>query len=65
MYKLTGNCIDFFSSELAEATKNYCKASQIGKGGFGTVYKGTLRRSLSVAIKVLSQVHVYYMDKLN
>lgn len=51
--------MEFFASELADATKNYCKASQIGKGGFGTVYKGTVRRSLTVAIKVLSQVWMY------
>lgn len=56
--------MEFFASELAEATKNYCKASQIGKGGFGTVYKGTLRHSLSVAIKVLSQVHVLWINRL-
>ena len=43
------------SSELAEATQNYGRASIIGKGGYGTVYKGNLRYS-TVAIKVLSQV---------
>ena len=48
--------MQFYASELAAATRDYSRCSQIGKGGFGTVYKGNLRRSLDVAIKVLSQV---------
>ena len=47
--------MEFFASELASATKNYAQSTIIGKGGFGTVYKGYLRHS-AVAIKVLSQV---------
>ena len=47
--------MEFSASELAEATGNYGRASIIGKGGYGTVYKGNLHYS-TVAIKVLSQV---------
>lgn len=49
--------MEFFASELAKATRNYGRASIIGKGGFGTVYKGNMRHS-TVAIKVLSQVRI-------
>lgn len=52
----SGSCMEFTSSELCEATKNYSKKSVIGHGGFGKVYKGVLRGSLTAAIKVLSQV---------
>ena len=47
--------MEFLAKELAEATRNYGRGSVIGKGGYGTVYKGSLRYS-TVAIKVLSQV---------
>ena len=47
--------MEFLAKELAEATRNYGRASIIGKGGYSTVYKGSLRYS-TVAIKVLSQV---------
>lgn len=47
--------MEFFASELASATRNYARSTVIGKGGFGTVYKGYLRHS-HVAIKVLSKV---------
>ena len=49
--------MEFFASELAKATHNYGRASIIGKGGFGTVYKGIICHS-SVDIKVLSQVRI-------
>ena len=48
--------MEFLAKELADATRNYSRSSVVGKGGYGTVYKGTLRYS-TVAIKVLSQVH--------
>ena len=47
--------MEFLAKELAESTRNYGRTSIIGKGGYGTVYKGSLRYS-TVAIKVLSQV---------
>ena len=48
--------MEFTSSELCDATRNYSKRAVIGQGGFGKVYKGVLRGSLTAAIKVLSQV---------
>ncbi|CAD5181997.1 putative serine/threonine-protein kinase [Musa acuminata AAA Group] len=40
--------------ELKSATDNFHPSNKIGRGGFGTVYKGTLRNGALVAIKVLS-----------
>ena len=51
----TGHCMEFYAKELSEATRTYGRGNVIGKGGFGTVYRGTLRYS-TVAIKILSQV---------
>ena len=48
-------CMEFFAQELSEATKNYSRSTVIGRGGYGTVYKGILRYG-DVAVKVLSQV---------
>ena len=48
----------FTLEELCAATIEYNKKSIIGKGGFGTVHKGTVRGSLTVAIKVLNKVTV-------
>ena len=45
----------FYADELAKATHSYGRSSVIGKGKFGTVYKGTLRHCTD-AIKILSQV---------
>ena len=56
--------MEFTSSELCDATKNYCKKAVIGQGGFGKVYKGVLRGSLTAAIKVLSQVKVVSVASL-
>lgn len=49
--------MEFGAKKLAEATKNYCRTTILGKGGYGTVYKGTLRYC-PVAVKVLSPVSV-------
>ncbi|KAG2681714.1 hypothetical protein I3760_11G157100 [Carya illinoinensis] len=40
--------------ELRVATNNFSPANKIGEGGFGCVYKGTLRDGSVAAIKVLS-----------
>ena len=48
----------FGPDELANACNNYCKANRIGHGGFRTVYKGTVRRCLDVAVKILTQVAI-------
>ncbi|AQL01875.1 U-box domain-containing protein 33 [Zea mays] len=43
---------EFSSSELEHATDNFSSLLKIGEGGFGCVYRGTLR-NMTVAIKVL------------
>ncbi|XP_008802319.2 cold-responsive protein kinase 1-like [Phoenix dactylifera] len=40
--------------ELKSATDNFHPSNKIGRGGFGTVYKGILRNGEAVAIKLLS-----------
>ncbi|GAV64059.1 Pkinase domain-containing protein [Cephalotus follicularis] len=40
--------------ELRLATENFSPANKVGKGGFGSVYKGRLRDGTVAAIKVLS-----------
>ncbi|KAM0997957.1 hypothetical protein ACFX2I_007761 [Malus domestica] len=40
--------------ELQIATENFSQENKIGQGGFGSVYKGTLKDGTLVAIKVLS-----------
>ncbi len=42
-------------NDLAEATKNFSQSSLIGKGTYGSVYKGTLKESkVLVAVKVFN-----------
>nr|GMC52824.1 probable receptor-like protein kinase At5g47070 [Ipomoea batatas] len=51
----------FAFSELKTATKNFSHSTKIGEGGFGPVYKGTIKNSedptkrIDVAIKQLSR----------
>lgn len=44
----------FSYSELRSATNNFNRSNKIGQGGFGSVYKGTVRNGRDVAVKVLS-----------
>ncbi|KAL6603158.1 hypothetical protein ACP70R_043519 [Stipagrostis hirtigluma subsp. patula] len=40
--------------ELVRATANFDQANKIGEGGYGPVYKGTLKDGTAIAVKVLS-----------
>uniref|UniRef100_A0A0E0IW20 Protein kinase domain-containing protein n=1 Tax=Oryza nivara TaxID=4536 RepID=A0A0E0IW20_ORYNI len=57
--ELTNSCAygaissEFSLMELEQATQNFSNALNIGQGGFGSVYKGSLRNT-TVAIKMLS-----------
>lgn len=44
----------FTFAEILSITKNF--ETQIGKGGFGTVYHGDLRDGVEVAVKMLSNI---------
>ncbi|KAJ3692005.1 hypothetical protein LUZ60_012355 [Juncus effusus] len=44
---------EFTLQELAQATENFSDSLKLGEGGYGPVYKGTLR-GMSVAIKKLN-----------
>ncbi|KAE8773782.1 putative LRR receptor-like serine/threonine-protein kinase [Hordeum vulgare] len=44
----------FSYAQLRSATDNFNHNNKVGRGGFGTVYKGTLQNKQDVAVKVLS-----------
>ncbi|KAF7019650.1 unnamed protein product [Triticum aestivum] len=44
----------FSYAQLKSATDNFDRNNKVGRGGFGTVYKGTLPNKQDVAVKVLS-----------
>ncbi|KAI4296703.1 hypothetical protein L6164_036641 [Bauhinia variegata] len=44
----------FSEQELRQATDNYDSRNRVGRGGFGTVYQGTLKDGRVVAVKSLS-----------
>ncbi|RDY02927.1 Cold-responsive protein kinase 1, partial [Mucuna pruriens] len=48
------NVKQFSDKELRLATDNYHSNNKIGRGGFGTVYQGTLRDGRRIAVKTLS-----------
>lgn len=48
------NVRQFSDKELRSATDNYHSNNKIGRGGFGTVYQGTLRDGRRIAVKTLS-----------
>ncbi|KHN19087.1 G-type lectin S-receptor-like serine/threonine-protein kinase [Glycine soja] len=48
--------LPFFSfEELVNATNNFHSANELGKGGFGSVYKGQLKDGHEIAVKRLSK----------
>ncbi len=48
--------MQFDGVALAKATKDYNRKNLLGRGGFGSVYRGSLIGGLNVAIKILTQV---------
>lgn len=52
--QLFKNIRSFSLNELKAATNNFHLSNKIGRGGFGTVYKGTLKGGGQVAVKALS-----------
>ncbi|XP_010242968.1 PREDICTED: putative serine/threonine-protein kinase [Nelumbo nucifera] len=49
-----GNVKIFRYNELKFATDNFHESNKVGRGGFGTVYKGILSNGTQIAVKVLS-----------
>ncbi|XAR59144.1 Non-specific serine/threonine protein kinase [Bertholletia excelsa] len=49
-----GNVTRFSFKELRTATDNFHPSNKIGRGGFGTVYKGFFKDGTTVAVKILA-----------
>ncbi|KAE8795667.1 receptor-like serine/threonine-protein kinase SD1-8 [Hordeum vulgare] len=49
-----GECPSYLLETLREATDRFCPKNEIGRGGFGTVYKGQMADGQEVAVKKLS-----------
>ncbi|KAI3889551.1 hypothetical protein MKW92_038705 [Papaver armeniacum] len=47
--------LQFNFSTISAATNNFSDANKLGRGGFGTVYKGTLSDGQEIAVKRLSE----------
>ncbi|MCL7029717.1 hypothetical protein MKW94_008295, partial [Papaver nudicaule] len=47
--------LQFKFSTISAATRNFSDANKLGRGGFGTVYKGTLSDGQEIAVKRLSE----------
>ncbi|XP_031250841.1 cold-responsive protein kinase 1-like isoform X2 [Pistacia vera] len=52
--QLRGNVNYFSYKELRKATEDFHLSNKIGRGGFGTVYKGVLKNGKQIAVKTLS-----------
>ncbi|CAH9127887.1 unnamed protein product [Cuscuta epithymum] len=73
--KRSSDLRQFTFLELKEATKKFSRSTKIGEGGFGSVYKGTIRssedpsRQVDVAIKQLNstgnQGHKEWVTEVN
>ncbi|PNY02866.1 cysteine-rich receptor-like protein kinase 2-like protein, partial [Trifolium pratense] len=50
-------------NDLKSATKNFSDENKLGEGGFGNVYKGTLKNGNVVAVKKLNLGHSGKMDE--
>ncbi|VVB06958.1 unnamed protein product [Arabis nemorensis] len=50
-------------STIVEATDNFSSSNELGRGGFGTVYKGILPRGREVAVKRLSTLSSQGLDE--
>ncbi|XP_062229562.1 cold-responsive protein kinase 1-like [Phragmites australis] len=48
------NITRYTYKELVRATSNFDRSHKIGEGGYGPVYKGTLKDGTAIAVKVLS-----------
>ncbi|GJR77065.1 probable serine/threonine-protein kinase PBL19 [Tanacetum coccineum] len=61
----------FTIADLKAATKNFCKASKIGEGGFGSVYRGVIKsleppfEDIQVAVKYADGGHKEWLTEIN